>query len=143
MAGYAEGVEEVTLKSSEDSYGNQGIAVFSVGGQIDNYSDLEGTYYNNIRILWTATDDGNGNFATGSGITGTGWYNDAATYPNSPLAGKAVEQIYQQIFGVGGPGNLNAEFSAWANNNSINKNQFVFETLGYAHPCVSIIWGDE
>lgn len=143
MAGYAEGVEEVTLKSSEDSYGNQGIAVFSVGGQINNYSDLEGTYYNNIRILWTATDDGNGNFAAGSGITGTGWYNDATTYPNSPLAGKTVEQIHQQIFGVGGSGNLNAEFSAWANNNSINQNQFVFGTLGYAHQCVSIIWGDE
>ena len=143
MAGYAEGVEEVTLKSSEDSYGNQGIAVFSAGGQIDNYSDLEGTYYNNIRILWTATDDGNGSFAAGSGITGTGWYNDASAFPNSPLAGKTNEQIYQQIFGVGGSGNLNAEFSAWANNNSINQNQFVFETLGYAHQCVSIIWGDE
>lgn len=143
MAGYAEGVEEVTLKSSEDSYGNQGIAVFSAGGQIDNYSDLEGTYYNNIRILWTATDDGNGNFAVGSGITGIGWYNDASAYRNSPLAGKTDEQIYQQIFGAGGSGNLNAEFSAWANNNSINQNQFVFETLGYAHQCVSIIWGDE
>lgn len=145
MAGYAEGVEEVRLKNSEDSYGNQGIAMFSTGGQIDNYSDLEGTYYNNIRILWTAINDGNGSFASGSGLTGKGWFNDAASYPGSPLANYTTEQIYDSVFGSITPGNLNHEFSIWANNESISddvKNDFVFNVLGYASGCVDITWGD-
>ena len=104
MSGYAEGVEEVTLKNSEDSYSNQRIAMFSTGGTVDNYSDVGGSYYNHIRILWIATDNGDGTFADRSGLTGKGWYNDSLSYPYSPLAGLSDQQIYNIIFGTVTPG---------------------------------------
>lgn len=50
MAGYREGIEEVTLSNQNESYGSAGIALYSANDTVNNYSDTEGTYYNQIRI---------------------------------------------------------------------------------------------
>lgn len=142
MAGYREGIEDVTLSSQNESYGSAGIALYSANDTVNNYSDTEGTYYNQIRIRWTATDNGDGTFAEGSGLTGTGWYLDATQYAGSPLAGYSEDQIYNSIFGESGSGNLNSEFATWANNGISDeiKNEFIFGTL-WATGCVDVTWG--
>ncbi len=142
MAGYREGIEEVTLSNQNESYGSAGIALYSANDTVNNYSDTEGTYYNQIRIRWTATDNGNGSFAEGSGLTGKEWYIDAVQYAGSPLAGYTEKQIYASIFGESGVGNLNSEFAIWANNGISDeiKNNFIFGTL-WQTGCVDVTWG--
>ena len=142
MAGYREGIEEVTLSNQNESYGSAGIALYSANDTVNNYSDTEGTYYNQIRIRWTATDNGNGSFAEGSGLTGKEWYIDAFQYAGSPLAGYTEKQIYASIFGESGVGNLNSEFAIWANNGISDeiKNNFIFGTL-WQTGCVDVTWG--
>ena len=142
MAGYREGIEEVTLSNQNESYGSAGIALYSANDTVNNYSDTEGTYYNQIRIRWTATDNGNGSFAEGSGLTGKERYIDAVQYAGSPLAGYTEKQIYASIFGESGVGNLNSEFAIWANNGISDeiKNNFIFGTL-WQTGCVDVTWG--
>ena len=142
MAGYREGIEEVTLSNQNESYGSAGIALYSANDTVNNYSDTEGTYYNQIRIRWTATDNGNGSFAEGSGLTGKEWYIDAVQYAGSPLAGYTEKQIYASIFGESGVGNLNSEFAIWANNGISDeiKNNYIFGTL-WQTGCVDVTWG--
>ena len=142
MAGYREGIEEVTLSNQNESYGSAGIALYSANDTVNNYSDTEVTYYNQIRIRWTATDNGNGSFAEGSGLTGKEWYIDAVQYAGSPLAGYTEKQIYASIFGESGVGNLNSEFAIWANNGISDeiKNNFIFGTL-WQTGCVDVTWG--
>lgn len=141
MAEYVENVEEVTLNNQNESYNNNGIALYSTGNPPNSYSGTEGSYSSQIRIRWTATNE-NGTFGVGSGLTSSGWYTDDS---GCPLYGYTEDYIYNSIFGDNTPGTLNSEFVQWANNTSISneiKNGFIFGVL-YSIGCVDVTWGSQ
>lgn len=144
MAEYVENVEEVTLNSQNEGYNNNGIALYSTEDHPNSYSGTEGSYSNQIRIKWMATDV-NGSFGDNSGLTSSGWYNDPTEYPGSPLAEYSLDDIYNSVFGNISPGTLNEEFVSWANNLAISdaaKNNFVFNVL-WPKGCVDVTWGSQ
>lgn len=113
-----QGFEYVTIQEKYET-----VAAYSVSAQAEGGSGDTGYYEQGYVIEWTTVGAG--------GITDSGWYTDN---PNSPFYGKTEDEI---VAYAEKNGNLNAYFRAWGDNQSIDRNQFIKNTISSS--CWSIL----
>lgn len=138
MNDYVEGVEEVTIENTGESYSNSnGISLFSTGDSINNYSDTDGSYYATYKVLWTVTEGASTGTveSIGNGITGHGWFIGAQGSPfKSPITNEEIE-----AYAINNR-NLNTYFNTWiATTDDDDIQYFVMRIAPY--DCIDFITG--